>query len=51
MPLLATLLAAALAGGLWGGRRMFGRASEILFRRICFGLIALAAVIGLPLWG
>ena len=45
---LAALMAPGYALGLWCGSRMFGRASEVLFRRTCFGLIALAAVIGLP---
>ncbi|UPG72351.1 sulfite exporter TauE/SafE family protein [Roseomonas gilardii subsp. gilardii] len=48
---LAALMAPGYALGLWCGSGMFGRASEVLFRRTCFGLIALAAVIGLPLWG
>ena len=30
------------------GARMFGLASPATFRRICFALIALAAVLGLP---
>lgn len=48
---LAALMAPGYALGLWCGSRLFGRASETLFRRICFALIALAAMIGLPLWG
>lgn len=48
--LLAALVAPAYAAGLWCGSRLFGLASEATFRRICLGLIALAAVIGLPLW-
>jgi uncharacterized membrane protein YfcA len=36
--------------GLYGGSRLFGIASEIAFRRICYGLIAVAAVIGLPIF-
>ena len=35
--------------GLWSGSRLFGQADEITFRRICYGLIAAAAVLGLPL--
>jgi len=31
------------------GAMMFGRASELTFRAICYALIALAAIIGLPL--
>jgi uncharacterized protein len=51
---LEVLLIALVAGpgygiGLGFGSRMFGIASETTFRRICFTLIAAAAVIGLPL--
>lgn len=35
--------------GIWIGARMFGLASEATFRRICYLLIALAALLGLPL--
>lgn len=49
--LLAALAGPAYALGLWGGSRLFGRASEATFRRACFLLIALAALLGLPLWG
>ena len=34
--------------GVWFGASLFGRASEKLFRSICYGLIAAAVVIGLP---
>jgi uncharacterized protein len=34
--------------GVWFGSRLFGRASETLFRSICYALIAAAAIIGLP---
>lgn len=48
--LLLTLLIAPFYGiGIYAGSRLFGLASERTFRRICFGLIAVAAVIGLPL--
>lgn len=30
------------------GARLFGRANEATFRRICYGLVAMAAIIGLP---
>lgn len=48
------LMISAMAGpgygiGLWAGSRMFGLASEATFRRICFTLIASAAILGLPL--
>ncbi len=48
--LLACIVAPAYAIGLWLGSRLFGRASEQTFRRICFGLIAAACAIGLPLF-
>jgi uncharacterized membrane protein YfcA len=35
--------------GVWFGSQLFGRASETLFRSICYALIAAAAIIGLPL--
>ena len=49
-----TVILGAAAGpaygfGLWSGSRLFGRADEITFRRICYGLIAGAAILGLPL--
>jgi uncharacterized protein len=34
--------------GLYAGARMFGLASDITFRRICFALIAVAIVLSLP---
>jgi uncharacterized membrane protein YfcA len=39
----------AYAIGVLLGARLFGKASEALFRSICYALIALAALIGLPL--
>jgi uncharacterized membrane protein YfcA len=36
--------------GLWIGSKLFGKASDELFRRICYTLIAASAVIGLPLF-
>lgn len=36
--------------GIWLGTRMFGLASERTFRLGCYGMIALAALLGLPLW-
>src|SRR5216684_3988029 len=39
----------AYAIGVLLGARLFGKASETLFRSICYALIALAALIGLPL--
>jgi uncharacterized membrane protein YfcA len=34
--------------GVWFGSQLFGRASEMLFRSICYALIAGAAIAGLP---
>jgi hypothetical protein len=34
--------------GVWFGSQLFGRASETLFRSICYVLIGAAAIIGLP---
>ena len=36
------------AAAIWLGARLFGRASEKLFRAICYGLIVAAVIIGLP---
>lgn len=52
----SVLVWAAVAGpsygtGLFLGTRLFGLASEATFRRICLGLIALAVVLSLPVWG
>lgn len=46
---LAGLVAPVFALGLFLGSRLFGLASETLFRRVCFGLIGAAAIGGLPL--
>jgi uncharacterized membrane protein YfcA len=42
------LIGPVYAVGVWLGASLFGRASEALFRGICYVLIALAVVIGLP---
>jgi len=34
--------------GVWFGAALFGRASDTLFRGICYVLIAAAVIIGLP---
>ena len=47
--LLALLVGPAYGIGLVLGSRVFGKADEKLFRRICYGLIAIAAIVGLPL--
>jgi hypothetical protein len=36
------------AVGVWFGASLFGRASEAVFRAICYALIAAAVFIGLP---
>nr|WP_316652907.1 sulfite exporter TauE/SafE family protein [uncultured Gellertiella sp.] len=45
---LAVLVAPVFSLGLYGGSRLFGRASDQTFRRVCYSLIAGAALIGLP---
>ena len=47
---LVVLTGPAFGIGLWLGSRLFGLASEETFRRICYALIALAALISLPLF-
>jgi hypothetical protein len=42
------LVGPVYAFGVWFGTRLFGRASEALFRAICYALIASAVIIGLP---
>jgi uncharacterized protein len=42
------LIGPVYAVGVWLGSQLFGRASEALFRSICYALIAAAVVIGLP---
>jgi hypothetical protein len=47
---LAILTGPAFGVGLWLGSQMFGLASEETFRRICYALIALAALVSLPVF-
>lgn len=42
------LVGPVYAIGVWLGASLFGRASERLFRSVCYALIAAAVVIGLP---
>jgi uncharacterized membrane protein YfcA len=42
------LIGPVYAVGVWLGSRLFGRASEAMFRGICYVLIAAAVIIGLP---
>lgn len=48
--LLAAIIAPGYGAGLYLGSHLFGIASETTFRRICYSLIAMAGVIGLPLF-
>jgi len=45
---LALIIGPIYGLGLYAGSRMFGLASEITFRRICFALIAAAIMLSLP---
>lgn len=45
---LSLTIGPTFALGLFTGSHLFGRADEATFRRICHGLIAIAAIIGLP---
>ncbi len=47
---LAVLVAPVYGLGVWLGSRMFGLAEEKTFRRICYGMIATAALISMPLF-
>jgi uncharacterized membrane protein YfcA len=47
--MLSLLIGPVYALGLFIGARLFGVASDTLFRRICYTLIALAGIVGLPL--
>src|ERR1700742_3396288 len=42
------LVGPVYAIGVWFGTRLFGRASEALFRAICYALIVIAVIFGLP---
>ncbi|WP_368744406.1 sulfite exporter TauE/SafE family protein [Desertibaculum subflavum] len=45
---LALVTGPAYGFGIWCGSRLFGRASEVMFRRTAYALIAAAGLIGLP---
>jgi len=45
---LSCVVGPVYAIGVWFGASLFGRASEKLFRAICYALIAAAVLIGLP---
>jgi uncharacterized protein len=44
----ALVVGPVYAAGIWFGVSLFGRASEAVFRAICYALIAAAIIIGLP---
>lgn len=44
----ALVVGPVYAVGVWFGASLFGRASETVFRAICYALIAAAVIIGLP---
>ncbi len=46
---LSCVVGPVYAIGVWFGASLFGRASEALFRAICYALIAAAVLFGLPL--
>ena len=48
---LSVLAAPGYGIGLWIGSKLFGHASDATFRRVALALIALAILLGLPLWG
>lgn len=45
---LAVVIGPAFGIGLWSGAHLFGRSNDLSFRRICYTLIAVAAIVGLP---
>jgi uncharacterized membrane protein YfcA len=45
---LAAIVAPLYGVGVWFGSRMFGIASEQVFRRICYLMIAFAAIVSMP---
>ncbi len=48
---LSAIILIFFAGGLYLGNHMFGLASEQVFRRVSYALIAFSLVISLPVWG
>jgi uncharacterized membrane protein YfcA len=47
---LAVITGPLFGLGLWLGSKLFGKASDELFRRICYVLIAVSALISLPIF-
>lgn len=48
--ILALILGPLYGLGLFAGSRLFGLASEVVFRRLCYGLIAVSVIASLPVW-
>jgi uncharacterized protein len=48
--MIAALVGPLYALGLYCGSRLFGLASEQVFRRLCFALIAISVISSLPVW-
>jgi len=48
--MLALIVGPTYGLGIYLGSRLFGLASETTFRRICYGLIGIAAVFSLPIF-
>jgi uncharacterized protein len=48
--MIATLVGPLYALGLYCGSRLFGLASEQVFMRLCFALIAISVISSLPVW-
>lgn len=48
--MLAVILGPLYGLGLYAGSRLFGLASDVVFRRLCYGLIAVSVIASLPLW-
>ena len=46
--LFAFVVGPVYAVGVWFGASLFGKASETVFRAICYALIAAAVIFGLP---
>jgi uncharacterized membrane protein YfcA len=47
---LAVITGPLFGLGLWLGSKLFGQASDDAFRRICYALIAVSALVSLPLF-
>ena len=48
--LLALVVGPVYGLGLFAGAQIFDKADEAVFRRICYALIAIAAILSLPIW-